>query len=109
MHIYIIAEPDNTIKSRAGGKIVSSKIRKRILSIYIIFTLITLGFVGILVFEGVVNKGGVEAAITLYVGGSGPGNWSKIQDAIDNSTDGDTILVYAGIYYEDIIVNKRLD
>jgi parallel beta-helix repeat protein len=31
---------------------------------------------------------------TLYVGGSGPGNYSKIQDAINNASDGDTIFVY---------------
>ncbi|MBP1662308.1 MAG: hypothetical protein H6P94_557, partial [Thermoplasmatales archaeon] len=29
----------------------------------------------------------------LYVGGSGPGNYTKIQDAIDNASDGDTIFV----------------
>jgi parallel beta-helix repeat protein len=34
----------------------------------------------------------------LYVGGSGPGNYSVIQDAIDNASDGDTIYVYHGIY-----------
>jgi len=34
----------------------------------------------------------------LYVGGSGPGNYSKIQDAIDNASDGDTIFVYNGTY-----------
>lgn len=27
---------------------------------------------------------------TLYVGGFGPGNYTRIQDAIDNSSDGDT-------------------
>lgn len=31
-----------------------------------------------------------------------------IQDAIDNATDGDTIRVYAGTYYENIVVNKTL-
>jgi parallel beta-helix repeat protein len=31
---------------------------------------------------------------TLYVGGSGPGNYTKIQDAIDNASDGDTVFVY---------------
>ena len=31
---------------------------------------------------------------TLYVGGSGEGNYSSIQDAIDNASDGDTIFVY---------------
>ena len=34
----------------------------------------------------------------LYVGGSGPGNYTRIQDAIDNASDGDTVFVYSGIY-----------
>ncbi len=34
----------------------------------------------------------------LYVGGDGPGNYSRIQDAIDNATDGDTVFVYNGTY-----------
>jgi len=46
---------------------------------------------------------------TLYVGGDGPGNFSKIQYAINNASDGDTIFVYSGIYYERIIVNKSVD
>ncbi len=46
---------------------------------------------------------------TLYVGGSGPGNYSKIQYAINNATDGDTIFVYSGIYNEQLIVNKSID
>lgn len=36
----------------------------------------------------------------LYVGGSGPGNYTRIQDAINNATEGDTIFVYHGVYYE---------
>lgn len=35
---------------------------------------------------------------TLYVGGSGPNNYTMIQNAIDNASDGDTIRVYAGYY-----------
>ncbi|UCD13584.1 MAG: hypothetical protein JSW60_08515, partial [Thermoplasmatales archaeon] len=31
---------------------------------------------------------------TLYVGGDGPGNYTKIQDAIDDASDGDTVFVY---------------
>lgn len=38
----------------------------------------------------------------LYVGGGGPGNYTSIQEAIDNSTTGDTIFVYAGTYAENI-------
>ncbi len=37
---------------------------------------------------------------TWYVGGSGPGNYSTIQGAISNSSSGDTIFVYSGIYNE---------
>lgn len=40
----------------------------------------------------------------LYVGGSGLGNYSKIQDAIDNASTYDTVYVYTGIYYENIII-----
>jgi parallel beta-helix repeat protein len=44
----------------------------------------------------------------LYVGGFGPGNFSKIQDAINNASDGDTIFVYndSSPYYENITINK---
>jgi parallel beta-helix repeat protein len=45
---------------------------------------------------------------TLYVGGSGEGNFSGIQDAINASTDGDTIIVYTGIYNENIEINKSI-
>jgi len=45
----------------------------------------------------------------LYVGGSGPGNYTRIQDAIDNASDGDTIFVYSGVYYEHVVVNKTID
>ncbi len=44
----------------------------------------------------------------LYVGGSGPGNYTKIQDAIDGAIDGDTIIVYSGTYYEAVTLNKQL-
>jgi parallel beta-helix repeat protein len=43
----------------------------------------------------------------LYVGGSGPGNYSQIQDAIDNASDGDTIMVFSG-QYQHIIIDKQL-
>ena len=35
---------------------------------------------------------------TLYVGGSGHGNYSRIQDAVDNAPDGYTVFVYSGTY-----------
>jgi len=47
----------------------------------------------------------------LYVGGSGEGNYSSIQDAIDNATDGDTVFVYddSSPYFENIVVNKSIN
>jgi len=45
----------------------------------------------------------------LYVGGVGSGNYSNIQDAINASFNGDTVFVYNGIYYENIVVNKTID
>jgi parallel beta-helix repeat protein len=44
----------------------------------------------------------------LYVGGSGPGNYSRIQDAIDNSTIGDIVFVYSGTYYENITIQHPI-
>ena len=47
---------------------------------------------------------------TLYVGGDGPGNYTKIQDAIDNASDGDTVFVYddSSPYYETVRVGKSI-
>ncbi len=39
-------------------------------------------------------------AATIYVGGSGSGNYSTIQEAINDANPGDTIFVYAGEYPE---------
>jgi parallel beta-helix repeat protein len=46
----------------------------------------------------------------LYVGGSGLGNYSRIQDAIDNASDGDTVFVYddSSPYYENIVVERSI-
>ena len=44
----------------------------------------------------------------LYVGGSGPGNYTRIQDAVDNATDNDTVFIYddSSPYYENVVINK---
>jgi len=48
---------------------------------------------------------------TLYVGGSGEGNYTKIQDAIDDASDRDTVFVYddSSPYYENIIINISIN
>ena len=50
----------------------------------------------------------IVSSDTLYVGGTGPGNYTRIQDAINASSNGDTIFVYNGIYYENIVIDKPL-
>ncbi len=46
----------------------------------------------------------------LYVGGSGPGNYTTIQDAVDNASEGDTVFVFddSSPYVENIVVNTSL-
>lgn len=46
----------------------------------------------------------------LYVGGNEQGNYTKIQDAVDNASDGDTIYVYddSSPYLENVEVDKTL-
>ena len=48
---------------------------------------------------------------TLYVGGTGEGNYTGIQDAIDNASSGDTVFVYndSSPYYENLIVDKTIN
>ena len=45
---------------------------------------------------------------TLYVDDDSGADFSNIQDAIDAASDGDTIFVYNGIYYENLHVDKKL-
>jgi nitrous oxidase accessory protein len=46
----------------------------------------------------------------LYVGGSGFGNYSQIQSALDASTDGDTVFVWddSSPYFENIVIDKKI-
>jgi parallel beta-helix repeat protein len=47
----------------------------------------------------------------IYVGGTGPGNYSTIQDAIDNSSNDDTVFVYedSSPYLENITIDKPIN
>jgi len=80
---------------------------KKFLSIMIIHLIL---FSSLTVFpissEATVNI--LSEGTTLYVGGSEPGNYTMIQNALDDASDGDTIFVYSGIYNENIIVNKSI-
>jgi parallel beta-helix repeat protein len=45
----------------------------------------------------------------LYVDGGGSGDYTKIQDAIDNASNGDIIRVFDGIYYEHLVIDVSVD
>jgi len=46
---------------------------------------------------------------TIYVDDDGGADYTRIQDAIDNATEGDTVYVFNGTYYENIVVNKTIN
>ena len=62
--------------------------------------------IGISIFILLTNCAG--AAILTVDPTPGVGNYTSIQDAINASTAGDTILVQSGTYYEHVVVNKQL-
>lgn len=45
---------------------------------------------------------------TIIVNASGGGDYTHIQWAIDNASEGDKIFVEAGTYYENIVINKSI-
>jgi parallel beta-helix repeat protein len=49
--------------------------------------------------------------IILYVGGNGPNNYTTIQGAIEDASDGDTVFVYddSSPYYENVVVDKSIN
>ncbi len=48
------------------------------------------------------------SAAVLTVGTSGEGNYTSIQEAVNNAQNGDTIVVSPGIYIENVNVNKEI-
>ena len=51
---------------------------------------------------------GTASARTWSVDDDGGANFTVIQDAINNASAGDTILVYSGVYYENVVVDKSV-
>ncbi len=92
---------DSEIISTDGGP----SLRKQVLAFVIAGIIILTGFLGVINFGLEV----ASASTTLYVGGEGAGNYTSIQDAINDSSDGDTIFVFNGTYYENIQIYKSIN
>jgi parallel beta-helix repeat protein len=45
---------------------------------------------------------------TIYVDDDGGADYTKIQDAINNASDGDTVYIYSGTYFENVVVDKPI-
>ena len=43
------------------------------------------------------------------MGGTGPGNYTSIQAAIDNASSGNIVYIYNGTYFENIMINKTIE
>jgi parallel beta-helix repeat protein len=89
---------------------------KKALIFVIIFLFVSAGLVSVVGSSSVTKEDFKQKSLLttngniLYVGGSGPGNYSKIQDAVDNATDGDTVFVYddSSPYSENVTVDKSI-
>jgi len=71
----------------------------------LVVSLLFLGIFTVLLPSGICEETNQN---TLYVGGTGDGNYTSIQDAINNASDGDIVYVFSGSYYGNIRVNKSI-
>ena len=78
--------------------------KKRILGL-VVTTILVLSTISVIT----TNKAEGSSGTTLYVGGSGPGNYTTIQSAIDNSNNNDTVFVYSGTYYENVFIDNSIN
>jgi parallel beta-helix repeat protein len=80
---------------------------RKIVAVWVSLTMM-LGLIVIVdvIMDFTLNVGGT----TLYVNTTGSdGAFTKIQDAINVANNGDTVFVYNGTYYENVVVNKTIN
>jgi len=75
--------------------------------------IIMIGTIVITASGNIINKGNSNLLLyngILYVGGTGEGNYTKIQDAINDASNGDTVFVFddSSPYFENLIVDKGI-
>ena len=89
---------------------MEDKFIKKSIAISIIMLFVGAGVASASYGNQLININSLNRGKTLYVGGIGPGNYTKIQDAINNASDGDTVFVYSNSspYYENLLMNKSI-
>ena len=76
---------------------------KKYVSIMVIGLMLSMCFIVNPVSSDTINT--TSSGTTFYVDDDGTADYTKIQDAIDNATNGDTVFVYNGTYYENVAID----
>ena len=78
-----------------------------LLNFILTFSILTMFFVSLLIPKFTVSENYVRATY-IIVDINGNGDYTKIQYAIDNASDGDIIQVWEGTYFENLKINKTI-
>jgi parallel beta-helix repeat protein len=95
-----------------GGVFTSNEPAKIILVLGIIVLFICMSFTPSVAIDTIEQSSMSNSnGKTLYVGGSGLGNYTTIQEAIDDANPGDTVFVYdeGSPYFENVVVDKSIN
>jgi len=86
---------------------------RKVIAIGIIFLFVGVNTISFVSSRETLEKRTVTTVVSTYnehiVDNEGDGNYTIIQDAIDNASDGDYIWVYSGNYSGDLVINKSLN
>lgn len=79
--------------------------RRKTVSVVICILLFSV-FIG---FYNVEKVSADDGNTTIYVDDEGDGDYTSIQDAVNNAVNGSTIYVYSGQYNESIVLSKKIN